>query len=233
MTLRLELSTDRFRSTVLLRSDMAVTMRLPSKTWMMSMAAPVRKYSLNSLGRASVDRLARNRGESAETLPAIGSQHGETVVEETGVRMHLPIGPIKLDYGIPVETDESKDSSGRFNFNLGYNFGDSNSPVDSDKATKAEAVPTQELAKADPTQAHWGYQAKDGATDDTTEVGLGIKPQPDPVVDVKFTGSVSIGYDTDLYHRGQNLGEDVLSANLMSPNPDRRRDSAQGSHLGG
>jgi outer membrane protein insertion porin family len=32
------------------------------------------------------------------------------------------IGMIRLDYGIPVQADERNDSSGQFNFNLGYKF---------------------------------------------------------------------------------------------------------------
>jgi outer membrane protein insertion porin family len=39
-----------------------------------------------------------------------------------GVRLDLPVGPIRLDYGIPISSDEFNDSSGRFNFNVGYRF---------------------------------------------------------------------------------------------------------------
>lgn len=39
-----------------------------------------------------------------------------------GVRLDLPIGPVRIDYGIPVQSDDSNDSSGRFNFNIGYQF---------------------------------------------------------------------------------------------------------------
>lgn len=39
-----------------------------------------------------------------------------------GIRLYLPIGPIRLDYGIPLQTDEFNDNSGRFNFNIGYQF---------------------------------------------------------------------------------------------------------------
>jgi outer membrane protein insertion porin family len=39
-----------------------------------------------------------------------------------GVRLDLPIGPIRLDYGIPISSDEFNDSDGRFNFNVGYRF---------------------------------------------------------------------------------------------------------------
>ncbi len=47
---------------------------------------------------------------------AINSNYG------IGLRLFLPIGPIRLDYGIPVQSDEMNDSSGRFNFNMGYKF---------------------------------------------------------------------------------------------------------------
>jgi outer membrane protein insertion porin family len=40
-----------------------------------------------------------------------------------GVRLDLPtIGPVRLDFGIPVQSDEFNDSNGKFNFNIGYNF---------------------------------------------------------------------------------------------------------------
>ncbi len=40
-----------------------------------------------------------------------------------GVRLFVPkIGMIRLDYGIPMETDEFNDGSGTFNFNMGYRF---------------------------------------------------------------------------------------------------------------
>ncbi len=39
-----------------------------------------------------------------------------------GVRLDLPIGPVRIDYGIPVQKDEFTSSSGRFNFNIGYQF---------------------------------------------------------------------------------------------------------------
>jgi outer membrane protein insertion porin family len=39
-----------------------------------------------------------------------------------GVRLDLPIGPVRLDYGIPVQSDQYNDSSGKFQFNIGYQF---------------------------------------------------------------------------------------------------------------
>ena len=40
-----------------------------------------------------------------------------------GVRLFILGGaPIRLDYGIPLEADSDNDSSGRFNFTLGYRF---------------------------------------------------------------------------------------------------------------
>lgn len=39
-----------------------------------------------------------------------------------GVRLFLPIGPIRVDFGIPVQSDEFNDSGGKFNFNVGYKF---------------------------------------------------------------------------------------------------------------
>jgi outer membrane protein insertion porin family len=39
-----------------------------------------------------------------------------------GIRVFLPVGPLRLDYGIPVSSDEFNDSTGRFQFNIGYRF---------------------------------------------------------------------------------------------------------------
>ncbi len=38
-----------------------------------------------------------------------------------GLRLDLPIGPLRIDYGIPVKKDGNS-SSGKFNFNVGYQF---------------------------------------------------------------------------------------------------------------
>lgn len=39
-----------------------------------------------------------------------------------GIRLELPIGPIRLDYGWPIDRDKFQDSKGRFDFNIGYSF---------------------------------------------------------------------------------------------------------------
>jgi len=39
-----------------------------------------------------------------------------------GFRLDLPIGPVRIDYGIPLEHDQFTGSSGKFNFNIGYQF---------------------------------------------------------------------------------------------------------------
>ena len=38
-----------------------------------------------------------------------------------GLRLNLPIGPLRLDYGIPIHYDDRHQSgSGRFQFGVGY-----------------------------------------------------------------------------------------------------------------
>jgi outer membrane protein insertion porin family len=40
-----------------------------------------------------------------------------------GLLVDIPaIGPIRIDYGIPIRSDFFNDSSGRFQFNVGYKF---------------------------------------------------------------------------------------------------------------
>jgi outer membrane protein insertion porin family len=38
-----------------------------------------------------------------------------------GLRLDLPIGPLRLDYGYPIQRD-GYHGGGRFNFNVGYQF---------------------------------------------------------------------------------------------------------------
>jgi outer membrane protein insertion porin family len=37
-----------------------------------------------------------------------------------GIRLNLPIGPLRLDYGVPIHSDRFNDSSGKFQFSVGY-----------------------------------------------------------------------------------------------------------------
>ncbi len=37
-----------------------------------------------------------------------------------GLRLNLPIGPLRLDYGVPINHDEYNGNSGRFQFGVGY-----------------------------------------------------------------------------------------------------------------
>ncbi len=39
-----------------------------------------------------------------------------------GLRLDLPVGPLRLDYGIPVQTGGNNGRGGKFNFNVGYQF---------------------------------------------------------------------------------------------------------------
>jgi outer membrane protein insertion porin family len=39
-----------------------------------------------------------------------------------GARIELPIGPIRVDWGYPIESDQWNHSHGQFNFNVGYTF---------------------------------------------------------------------------------------------------------------
>ena len=49
---------------------------------------------------------------------------GSTVYSNVGVglRLYMPIGPIRLDYGLETQGDEFTGGSGKFNFNIGYSF---------------------------------------------------------------------------------------------------------------
>ena len=37
-----------------------------------------------------------------------------------GLRLNLPIGPLRLDYGIPLRHDQYSGSSGQFQFTVGW-----------------------------------------------------------------------------------------------------------------
>jgi outer membrane protein insertion porin family len=56
-----------------------------------------------------------NRDPSFTTFRNFASDFG------FGVRLNLPIGPLRLDYGIPIDKAGNK-GGGKFNFNVGYQF---------------------------------------------------------------------------------------------------------------
>lgn len=39
-----------------------------------------------------------------------------------GLRLDLPIGPLRIDYGFPLQKDRGQSGGGKFNFNVGYQF---------------------------------------------------------------------------------------------------------------
>jgi outer membrane protein insertion porin family len=39
-----------------------------------------------------------------------------------GIRLNLPVGPLRLDYGFPITTGGNNKRDGKFNFNVGYQF---------------------------------------------------------------------------------------------------------------
>jgi outer membrane protein insertion porin family len=39
-----------------------------------------------------------------------------------GVRLNLPIGPLRLDYGYPVQSDKLTGKTGHIQFSMGYQF---------------------------------------------------------------------------------------------------------------
>ena len=49
---------------------------------------------------------------------------GEQLVQDNigiGIRLNIPaLGPLRLDYGIPLQHDARNSGSGRFNFDVGF-----------------------------------------------------------------------------------------------------------------
>jgi outer membrane protein insertion porin family len=56
-----------------------------------------------------------NAGSFDYSTKDIGSDVG------VGLRLDLPIGPLRVDYGYPIQRD-GRNGGGRFNFNVGYQF---------------------------------------------------------------------------------------------------------------
>ncbi len=72
--------------------------------------------------------ITRIRGSLFSDFGFVNSATGDFSTENVnadigvGVRVELPIGPIRVDYGIPVIHDQYNGGSGKFNFNVGYQF---------------------------------------------------------------------------------------------------------------
>jgi outer membrane protein insertion porin family len=49
----------------------------------------------------------------------VGDLHSDAGI---GLRLNLPIGPLRLDYGYPIQTDPHSGTSGKFQFSVGYQF---------------------------------------------------------------------------------------------------------------
>jgi outer membrane protein insertion porin family len=39
-----------------------------------------------------------------------------------GIRIKTPIGPVKLDYGFPINADDDQEDTGRFHFSMSRGF---------------------------------------------------------------------------------------------------------------
>jgi outer membrane protein insertion porin family len=61
-----------------------------------------------------------DRGYVDSDTYAFGSEHWGSDYG-IGLRLDLPIGPLRVDYGIPIERDK-RSRAGHFNFNVGYQF---------------------------------------------------------------------------------------------------------------
>jgi len=60
-------------------------------------------------------------------LPSIGVRWlnrrlSEFLKSYPDVRLDLPIGPVRIDYGFPTQKDQWSSGGGKFNFNIGYQF---------------------------------------------------------------------------------------------------------------
>ena len=56
---------------------------------------------------------------------ATGASYGNGAIYSDagiGLRLFLPVGPIRVDYAVPIGKDATSGSGGRFQFNMGYKF---------------------------------------------------------------------------------------------------------------
>src|ERR1700730_5091094 len=61
---------------------------------------------------------------SPEQIPSTKGRSSGGFAQDIGigVRLDLPIGPIRLDYGFPIQEDSFSSKSGQFQFSVGYQF---------------------------------------------------------------------------------------------------------------
>src|SRR3984893_2608816 len=61
---------------------------------------------------------------SPEQIPSTKGRSSGGFAQDigVGVRLDLPIGPIRLDYGFPIQEDSFSSKSGQFQFSVGYQF---------------------------------------------------------------------------------------------------------------
>ena len=86
----------------------------------------------NSMARATVEYtypiIDRVRGALFYDVGFVNAGSGnfspDNVASDVGIglRLDLPIGPIRIDYGYPVDHGDSTNHAGHFNFNIGYQF---------------------------------------------------------------------------------------------------------------
>ncbi len=64
-------------------------------------------------------------GDIGTISGATGATYGNSAVYSDagiGLRLFLPVGPIRVDYAVPIGKDATSGSGGRFQFNMGYKF---------------------------------------------------------------------------------------------------------------
>ncbi|MEO6789043.1 MAG: outer membrane protein assembly factor BamA [Chthoniobacteraceae bacterium] len=77
----------------------------------------VRAAFFYDIGFVSAGAYQFNAKKDATGSGGLNSDYG------IGLLLEIPsIGPIRIDYGIPLQSDKYNDSSGKFQFNIGYKF---------------------------------------------------------------------------------------------------------------
>ncbi|WP_397384671.1 BamA/TamA family outer membrane protein, partial [Prosthecobacter sp.] len=64
-------------------------------------------------------------GDVGSISGATGASYGNGAIYSDagiGLRLFLPVGPIRVDYAVPIGKDATSGNGGRFQFNMGYKF---------------------------------------------------------------------------------------------------------------